>query len=348
MQKTLQEVMSDMPEAYVKKAEIVVTIKNNVSENRYAIEDSSMTAFLEFSPDSNKYRDRLELHGTYRFFSLERINANTLLFRKNSYLIKENNDKAISGTKDKDSYITTKDLIDRSENTVVKEPILLKVMRIYELRQTSNRIGYRKILLGDQYFQLHITLWRDDAKNVSKFFELDQVDCQSKFIIDSWPKNTENLRPKDIKYDRRNTNIERITTAPSIFDTVGLQNNSQVLIGKIRFLDDLYAYKSCPGKTQFCGKSVKPGQVYCSKIGCSLKVVTSQLVDDYRVKLMILDNEHDFHAVTAFAKSLKTFEEEGDSITEKLGKLIGPTVKIFFNPSKDGDDPILNKIEIVD
>ena len=52
--------------------------------------------------------------------------------------------------------------------------------------------------------------------------------------------------------------------------------------------------------------------------------------------------------MTAFAKSLKTFEEEGASITEKLGKLIGPTVKIFFNPSKDGDDPILNKIEIVE
>ena len=51
MQKTLKEVMSDMPEAYVKKTEIVVTIKNNVSENRYAIEDSSMTAFLEFSQD---------------------------------------------------------------------------------------------------------------------------------------------------------------------------------------------------------------------------------------------------------------------------------------------------------
>ena len=85
----------------------MVTTKNNVSENRYAIEDSSMTAFLEFSQDSNKYRDRLELHGIYKFFSLEKINANTLLFRKNSYLIKESNDKASSIAKDKDSCITT-------------------------------------------------------------------------------------------------------------------------------------------------------------------------------------------------------------------------------------------------
>ena len=44
--------MSDMPEGYVKKAEVVVTIKNNVSESRYTIEDSSMSVFLEFSPDS--------------------------------------------------------------------------------------------------------------------------------------------------------------------------------------------------------------------------------------------------------------------------------------------------------
>ena len=346
MQKSLKEVMSDMPEAYVKKAEVVVTIKNNVSESRYTIEDSSMSVFLEFSPDSCKFRDRLELHGIYRFFSLEKINANTLLFRKNSYLIKEN--QTTSVPKDLDSYITTKDLINKSEYTIVKEPILLKVMRIYELRQTSNGIKYRKILLGDQHFQLHITLWRDDAQNVSNFFEHDQVYCLSNFTVDSWPKDTENIKPKDIKYDRRNTKIEKVADAPSIFDTVVLQNNSSVLIGKIRFLDDLYEYKSCPGKSQFCGKCVKPGQVYCSKIGCSLKVETDQLVEDYKVKLMIIDNADDFHAVTAFSKSLKKFEQEGDSIIEKLGKLIGPIVKIFFNPSKDGDDPILDKIEFAD
>ena len=63
---------------------------------------------------------------------------------------------------------------------------------------------------------------------------------------------------------------------------------------------------------------------------------------------MIIDNEDDFHAVTAFSKYLKKFEQKGDSISEKLGKLIGPIVKIFFNPSKDGDDPILDKIEFAD
>ena len=288
MPKSLREVMQDTPEAYVKRAEIVVKIKEAVTENRFNVEDDSLSIYVEFTPEATKFRSRIEVGKTYRFFSLEKINPETLLLKKNSFLLEDKTAKEFEI--DENSFITTKDLLDKPENTVLKEKLMMKVLRIYELRQTSNGIEFRKILLGDQYFQLHITLWRDDAKNVSKFFELDQVYCLSNFTIDSWPKNTENLRPKDIKYDRRNTNIEKVPAAPSIFDTVVLQNNSSVLVGKIRFLDDLYEYKSCPGRSQFCGKSVKPGQVYCSKIGCSLKVVPSQLVDDYRVKLMVLDN----------------------------------------------------------
>ena len=291
-------------------------------------------------------RERLEQGKVYRFFSLERINSETLLFRKYSYLIEEKTNKVSETSETKQSYITTNDLLNKSANTVINDPILMKVLKIYEMRKTSNGIDFRKVLLSDQFHQLNLTLWRDDAKNVSRYFEEDAVYSLNRFIMDSWPRD-EGDRPKDIKFDRKNTNIVKIKSEniPSSFDTVKWQNNDQVLVGQIRFLDELYEYKSCPGKHQFCGKAVKTGQIFCSKIGCSLKVDVDKLVDDYRVKLMLVDTDNDFHSVTAFAKTLRMFEQKGDSITDRLDKVIGVTVKLFVNPSKGENDPILNKLE---
>ena len=131
------------------------------------------------------------------------------------------------------------------------------------MRKTSSGIDFRKVLLSDQFHQLNLTLWRDDAKNVSRYFEEDAVYSLNRFIMDSWPRD-EGDRPKDIKFDRKNTNIVKIKSEniPSSFDTVKWQNNDQVLVGQIRFLDELYEYKSCPGKHQFCGKAVKTGQIF--------------------------------------------------------------------------------------
>ena len=60
---------------------------------------------------------------------------------------------------------------------------------------------------------------------------------------------------------------------------------------------------------------------------------------------MLCDNNDDFHAVTAFSKSLKPFEQNGDTIDEKLEKIMGRTVKLFITPNKSDDEPILNKLE---
>ena len=45
MPKSLREVMQDTPEAYVKRAEIVVKIKEAVTENRFNVEDDSLSIF---------------------------------------------------------------------------------------------------------------------------------------------------------------------------------------------------------------------------------------------------------------------------------------------------------------
>ena len=345
MPKSLREVMQDTPEAYVKRAEIVVKIKEAVTENRFNVEDDSLSIYVEFTPEATKFRSRIEVGKTYRFFSLEKINPETLLLKKNSFLLEDKTAKEFEI--DGNSFITTKDLLDKPENTVLKEKLMMKVLRIYELRQTSNGIEFRKILLGDQYFQLHITLWRQHAKDVAKYFEENHIYCLTNFAIDSWPKDTNKEKPKDIKFDARRTKIEKVKpeNIPKHFDSVEQQNNCQVLVGEIRFLDDIYEYTSCPGKSQFCGKAVKPGQVFCTKIGCSLKLDTSSVIKDYRVKLMLCDNNDDFHTVTAFSKSLKPFEQNGDTIDKKLEKIMGRTVKLFINPSKSDDDPILNKLE---
>ena len=349
MNKTLKEVLGETPEAYVKRVEIIVKIKSAVTINRFSVEDESMAAFIEFHPDATKFRDRLEEGRVYKFFSLERINSETLLFRKNSFLMEEKSDKGPETTNNK-SYITLKDLVGKTENTVVREPVLMKVLKIYDMRKTSSGIDFRKVLLGDHFFQVNLTLWRDEAHNVSKMFEEDNVYSLSHFTMDSWPKDIGITRPKDIKYDKRKTKVDKLKSEsiPSQFETVKLNYSNEVLIGQIRFLDDLYEYMSCPGKSEFCGKAVKTGQVFCSKIGCSLKIDQVQLVADYRVKLMLVDKESDFHSVTAFGKTLKMHEESGDSITDRLKKVIGPTVKLFINPSKGEDDPILNNIEFVE
>ena len=62
----------------------------------------------------------------------------------------------------------------------------------------------------------------------------------------------------------------------------------------------------------------------------------------------MFDNENDVHSVTAFSKTLRAFELKEHTISERLQNIIGVSVKMFINPSKGEDDPILNKLEILD
>ena len=280
MDKTLKEIMEDMPETEVKKAEIIVKVVGKITENRFKVEDSTLSTYIEFQPEARRMRNRVEVGVVFRFFSLEKINNETLMFRKNSFLMKEKMNALSETENNSHKYNTTHELVTKTAKSFVKDEVMLKVLRIYDPRTTSRGTPFCKVLLADNNFQLHITFWRDEAQNASKLLEQDSIYLISCFTVDSWPTDTNGERPKDIVYEKNRTKFEKVEmkNIPSSFDAVKINDNSKTLLGKIRFLDYIYEYKSCPGKTVFCGKAVKSGQLFCSKIGCSLQLDQDKLV----------------------------------------------------------------------
>jgi hypothetical protein len=82
MESNLKEVIEDLADTDVKKAEVLVKIINIEGENRFKIKDTSMEVFLDFQPGTNHMKSRLEVGSTYRLFSIQRASADTLSYIK--------------------------------------------------------------------------------------------------------------------------------------------------------------------------------------------------------------------------------------------------------------------------
>ena len=337
----LQRLFGDCPEAEIKGCEILVQVVEADSESRFKIRDRTATAYLQFKQGTTNMKNRLIVGSCYKLFSIEKINQNTLAFSKTSYLIEDTSNILIDET-----IIDTTSLLNKQHNQHIYDTILLKVLKVYEQRQSNKGIKYQKVLVGDSYGSLMITFWRDNVSYVDKMLKENKVYSIRNFLVDDWSKDREASKPKDITFMQGKTIIKEVVqeSVPESFKTVEM--NQLFLLGKIKFVDRVYEYKSCPGKENaVCGKTVKPGQTHCSKSACAIGLSDSDLVDDYVVTLVLFDNKMDAHPITAFKRSLSEFEVDGDNIREKLSKIIGKNVKANISKSKADDNPILLNLE---
>ena len=108
------------------------------------------------------------------------------------------------------NFIDTSDLIETVDKSYVKDTILLKVMRIFEPRQTSKGTSFQKILVGDDKSTLNVTFWRENVNWVGNLFEENEVYAIKQFPIDDFPKNRDPEKPKDIVYIKDKTDVKKL------------------------------------------------------------------------------------------------------------------------------------------
>ena len=346
MEKSLKFLLESSSDADVKKSEVVVKILSSEGEDDFKVKDLSRVAYLAFKPGTKIMKSRVQVGNTYRLFSIEKTSPDTLAFEKTSYLMEDKSGK-LDELDQNNECVNSLALIDLKDKHVFQEKIILKVLKVYDQRVTSNGINLRKALLGDSNGTLLITFWRDCVKQVDDLIMEGKVYLFTKFCIDDYLQNKEVGKPKDIVFVKGKTLIKEMALKeiPESFLSIQLEEN--FIQGRIRFLDRIYEYRSCPGTNEVCGKIVKHGQVRCSKSTCLIPVDETALIADYVVTLVVFDNNHNVHPITAFKKSLKEFECTGDNVQERLAKLFEKEVKAYVSYPKSGDNPILSKLSVL-
>ena len=348
----LCDLLGDKAEAEVVNCEVIVQVVEKLSDTRFVIADQTKTAKIEFEPKTQKMAEKLTEGKTYRFFALHKVNSETLLYKKSSYL-KEDTDEIVLGSTEKKMYITTKDLLGKPPKTIVRDPVLLKVVSIHEATVTSKSgIPMKKVLLADNHHALYMTFWRQDVPKVAGLMKEGDVVSIRNFELDRYPdpEFTNKMKPQDFVFRTKTpaTIIQKVEEGNIPEHHVDVLDPIKDISvqGLVKFIDQVYEYKSCPGKKDIgCGKAVKEDALYCGKQSCRVEVNKEKLIDDYKVTLVVFGSEG-FKQITAFRKSLKEFEnEEKDDIQEKLNCLVNVEVNITLQESnKDDEDPIAVKI----
>ena len=343
MERNLKFIFGDCPDAEIKKCEVVIKVIEVETQQRFKVKDDSMMAFLQFQDGTTQMSSRVNVGATLRLFSIEKINQDTLLFKKTSYLTEDT-----SGRFDDDAFLDTMILVNKPHNYFIYDNLLVKVLKIYEKRETTKGIKFQKALLGDHLGCFIITFWRDCADMLGKLLVENKVYSLKNFSIDDYMKTKDSSKPKDIVYVKAKTEVKEITSQVLMEKFRNINMNQMKIEGRLRFLDRIYEYKSCPGKVDStCGKTVKPGQTHCSKTACAIPLTESMLVDDYVVTLVVFDEENDAHPITAFRKNLVEFERDGATIFDRLARIINKEVKAVISKPKPDDNPILSKVELL-
>ena len=347
---SLFELLSDMAETDVLKCQVVVKVVEKLSETRFVIADTSMTAKIDFEPAAKKMLERIKEKKTYRMFALQKISSESVLFKKASYLKEE--EQPLDLTEDP-SFLSTLDLLGKTPKTIIEEPILMKVITIYDASSTSkNDIPFQKVVLADNHHKLFMTFWREDIIKISNLMKEGDIVCIRNFQLDNYPdpSYTKMKRPQDFVFRNRSpaTIVKKMAENNVPDNHVDkIDHIKDVLIqGYIKFIDQIYEYDSCHGKNdKICGKKVRDGAKYCDKGSCKVELNRDRLIKDYKVTLVVLSQEG-FKQLTAFRKSLKEFENMNHgNIQERLGCLIDAKVDIKISESNNADDdPIVVKL----
>ena len=349
---TLSDLLGDMAEVEVGKHQIVVQVVQKLSQMRFLVADSSGTANLEFEPKAVKMAEKLTEKKTYRMFALEKVNSESLLFKRWSYLKEESQTVVLIASEEKKMFLTTQDLLGKPPKSIIRDPILIKVISVMEARVTEkNGIPFQKVYLADNHHAVYMTFWRQDAAKVSKLLSEGDVVSIRNFDLDNFPdpQYTKNLQPQDFVFRSRTpstiiTKVDKDSIPDHYVDVLDPVKDSSVQ-GKVKFIDQIYEYKSCPGRKNNCGKVVREGSFFCEKPSCRMPIDNTKLINDYKVTLVVF-GLGGIQQVTAFRKALKEFEKKDEEeVEKKLQDLIDVDIDLQLQPnSKDDEDPIVSKI----
>ena len=343
---TLLGILGDKADTDVVKCEVILQVVKKLSDTRFLICDHTGSAKIEFEPKSQKMADMITEKKTYRFFGLHRTNTDTLLYTNTSN-IKEETELVMSGSKEK-TFFTTKDLIGKMPKSIVQDLVLLKVVSINEAIVTGKSGIMRSVFLADNHHAVYMTFWKQDVSKLSELMKEGDVVSIKIFELDDYPEPV--MRPRDFVFRSQTpaTIIQKVyeDKAPDRYVDVLGPEKSIYVQGVVKFIDQVYEYKSCPGENGIiCGETVKEGTFYCEKQGCKVEVSKVHLKNDYRITLIVF-GLGGIQQLTAFRDSLRDFEDVGKKdVQEKLKSLMDIDVNIRLQEnSKDDENPTVVKI----
>ena len=329
---TLNSVFTDIADSDIPKKELIVKVVKQISATEFEIADDNGKAFLKFTVDAVKRAYNLELNKVIRLFGIQKHSSTTLSFTKNSFWIE---DKSISIKVESESgKVKLKDLCNLKAGDVVREKITLKIFEIKPTASTGKGIAYMKVVFADEEFTTRATFWRGDIAKWQSILEVGSVYDISNFALDKYPLDSNGERPKDINI-RSSTIVKKLEgeDIPKTLLDLSIPEEMSGKKGTIKFITSVHSYSACPGNGGPCGKSVRDNQV-CEKCGVNISSVT--VLNAYKCDLVFFSSENVIYHVTSFSSQLKEFEQEGDTVEEKLTNILFKPVSVKMYEKDDG------------
>ena len=130
MNRKLEEILGDFPEAEVKTSAFEATVIKKTGEYLFEIRDGDTVAKLEVD---KVHGERIDVGTRYKFFSPEKISKETMRLSRNAYP-----KKLFVVDASLETTIRLKDLLGKRNRDMIKEKLLVKVVTIYDKKMTSN------------------------------------------------------------------------------------------------------------------------------------------------------------------------------------------------------------------
>lgn len=248
--------------------------------------------------------------------------------------------------------LTLENLIGKKDKEIIKEELMVKVQ---EVREVDTRHNFRKVVVDDGENVSEITFWREDTKIAGTLHSGDCIGLKN-VRLNCWNVQQNNKTIPGINFgDRHPISILRKLSQdemPEGLKNIVIQQNVDNIVttGIILDFDELIEYKSCPGTggSNKCGKKVTDGQQICSRAKCGIDLKNIEIFDDYKVTLVIMQEDQELIKVTAFRRALLELETDGNSVQEKLSDLKNQNITVCArNPNKEEDDPILSELTLL-
>ena len=339
IQRELTDILSDITDEELRLSSFLVNVVDRITERRFKIQDDSKEGpeiFLEFDDTSSQfYLKQIAKDKTLKLFGLKKKSQDTVVFHKLSYM------KLVPGYGEVSNSIYLSQLEGKSKNSIIKETMILKVLKINDEKSGNNARGTFKNLtvsVADKHDnRTNITFWGSDVKKVARIFKVNCIYKIDGLRYDSFPTSRSD-QISNLSFTGQ-TNVQSLMLDEkivNIFQNITADSKYKTLEGEVFDFRDFYEYQACPGKNgRKCAKKIMPGQKKCDRIGCIEDFEDVKLFDNFSVTLIFRSDDGTFHEITAWAENLSSHLESHESGESKLQILLTKSSRVTLNPPSE-------------
>ena len=351
---TLSDLLEERADTDIAKLEVIVQVIEKISERRFVIGDPTRTTNIEFDEKAISMAKKLKELKCYRFSGLQKVNSDEISFKNSSSF---NEESILQDLTLRRVFLNTKDLLGVPPKTIVQQCVLLKVVSIDdEPIFNKHFIASKSVFLADNHHSLYMIFLGEDVSKVSTLIKEGDVISIKNVELSNIPdpEYTNKMEPQDFLYRSQHpsTIIQKIDEDrfPEFYIDVLNPVKDMSIQGTIKLIDQIYEYKTCHGKNNtICGEPVHRSSLFCEKPGCSVRIDRENLMNNYKVKFVVLGPSGIQH-FTVFKILLEKFENKDEvNIYKRLECLVDAKVVIKIRESSNSDDdPSVEELTVVE